>query len=109
MNFYSSWRLFKTFADGPDWNINKLPRLYNEYYDDFSRREIILALGNANEQSWFRPGKRNALEFPTWQKRAFIKAAKCLPGDESTHWYRSIMTRLDPLEIAIVKWTQSKK
>ncbi|MGJ9460467.1 RNA-directed DNA polymerase [Oceanobacillus sp. CF4.6] len=107
LEFHRMW-LFSTFANGPHWKIDQLPHLYNEYYDDFSRREIILALGEASKQSWFRPKKRNALEFPTWQKRAFIKAAKCLPGDEASHWYRSIMPRLDPLEVAIVKWTQKQ-
>jgi Fe-S cluster biosynthesis and repair protein YggX len=107
LEFHRMW-LFKTFSNGPGWNTGKLTTLYNDYYDDFSRREIILALGAANQQSWFRPKKRNAMEFPTWQRRAFIKAAKCLPGDEASHWYRSILTRLDPLELAVVKWSQNQ-
>ncbi len=107
LEFHRMW-LFKTFSNGPNWKTEKLMHLYNEYYDDFSRREIILALGNANQQSWFRPKKRDALNFPTWQRRAFIRAAKCLPGDEAKHWYQSIIPRLDPLEIAIVKWVQNQ-
>ncbi|WP_096186862.1 RNA-directed DNA polymerase [Evansella halocellulosilytica] len=105
LEFHRMW-IFKTFSNGSGCNTERLTSFYNEYYDDFSRREIILALGTANQQSWFRPKKRNAMEFPTWQRRAFIKAAKCLPGDEASHWYRSILTRLDPLEIAVVKWSQ---
>lgn len=107
LEFHRMW-LFKTFSNGPGWKTEKLSALYNECYDDFSRREIILALGTANQQSWFRPKKRNAMDFPTWQRRAFLKAAKCLPGDEASHWYRSILTRLDPLEIAVVKWSQNQ-
>lgn len=106
LEFHRMW-LFKTFSNGQGWNTEKLTTLYNENYDDFSRREIILALGAANQQSWFRPKKRNAIEFPPWQRRAFLKAAKCLPGDEASHWY-SVLTRLDPLELAVIKWTQNQ-
>ncbi|MBB4826402.1 hypothetical protein HNO89_003662 [Sporosarcina luteola] len=75
---------------------------------DFSRRKLILALGNANQQSWFKTKKRSIMQLPIWQRRAFLAAAICLPGDEASHWYRSILPRLDALEVAIVRWAVSK-
>jgi len=43
-----------------------------------------------------------------WQKRAFLAAASCLPGDEAEHWYRSINHSLDELEKCVVKWAKDK-
>lgn len=107
LEYHRMW-LFKTFSKGQDWNIDKLATYYNEYFDDFSRRKIILALGQANQQSWFKTRKRNIMQLPNWQKRAFLASANCLPGDEASHWYRSILPRLDVLEIAVVKWAESR-
>ncbi|MDX8047598.1 RNA-directed DNA polymerase [Gracilibacillus sp. S3-1-1] len=103
LEFHRMW-LFKTFSNGEGWNINRLATYYNEYFDDFSRRKIILALGIANQDSWFKTRKRSIMQLTNWQRRAFLASAKCLPGDEATHWYRSILSRLDVLEIAVVKW-----
>ncbi|MFY0781092.1 RNA-directed DNA polymerase [Peribacillus simplex] len=107
LEYHRMW-LFKTFSNGQGWNIEKLATYYNEYYDDFSRRKIIFALGQANQQSWFKTRKRNVMQFPNWQRRAFLASANCLPGDEARHWYRSILSRLDVLEIAVVKWAESR-
>ncbi|GAF66691.1 hypothetical protein BTS2_3593 [Bacillus sp. TS-2] len=107
LEFHRMW-LFKTFSNGEGWNIDKLATYYNEYFDDFSRRKIILALGKANQQSWFKTRKRSIMQLPNWQRRAFLAAANCLPGDEASHWYRSILPRLDVLEVAVVKWAESK-
>jgi hypothetical protein len=107
LEFHRMW-LFKTFSNGYGWNIDKLATYYNEYFDDFSRRKIILALGQANQQSWFKTRKRSVMQLPNWQRRAFLSSAKCLPGDEASHWYRSILPRLDVLEVAVVKWAESR-
>ncbi|WP_028390714.1 RNA-directed DNA polymerase [Bacillus cihuensis] len=107
LEYHRMW-LFKTFSNGQGWNIDKLATFYNEYFDDFSRRKIIFALGQANQQSWFKTRKRNIMQFPNWQRRAFLVSAKCLPGDEASHWYRSILPRLDVLEIAVVKWAERR-
>lgn len=103
LEFHRMW-LFKTFSNGTGWNIDKLATYYNEYFDDFSRRKIILALGKANQQSWFKTRKRNVMQLSNWSRRAFLASANCLPGDEASHWYRSILPRLDVLEVAVVKW-----
>lgn len=107
LEYHRMW-LFKTFSNGQGWNIDKLATFYNEYFDDFSRRKIILALGQANQQSWFKTRKRNIMQYPNWQRRAFLASAKCLPGDEASHWYRSILPRLDVLELAVVKWAENR-
>ncbi|MCM3733821.1 RNA-directed DNA polymerase [Fictibacillus nanhaiensis] len=107
LEFHRMW-LFKTFSNGTGWNIDRLATYYNEYFDDFSRRKIILALGKANQQSWFKTRKRNIMQLPNWQRRAFLASANCLPGDEANHWYRSILPRLDILEVAVVKWAESR-
>jgi retron-type reverse transcriptase len=107
LEYHRMW-LFKTFSNGEGWNIDKMATFYNEYFDDFSRRKIILALGQANQQSWFKTRKRNIMHFPNWQRRAFLASAKCLPGDEASHWYRSILPRLDVLEVAVVKWAERR-
>ncbi|MCY7816942.1 RNA-directed DNA polymerase [Bacillus haynesii] len=107
LEYHRMW-LFKTFSNGQGWNIDKLVTYYNEYFDDFSRRKIILALGQANQQYWFKTRKRSVMQYPSWQRRAFIAAARCLPGDEADHWYRSIMPRLDVLDVAVVKWAEGR-
>lgn len=107
LEYHRMW-LFKTFSNGPGWNIDNLATYYNEYFDDFSRRKIIFALGQANQQSWFKTRKRSIMQLPNWQRRAFLASANCLPGDEASHWYRSILPRLDVLEIAVVKWAESR-
>ncbi|MEK4404008.1 RNA-directed DNA polymerase [Sporosarcina sp. FSL K6-6792] len=107
LEYHRMW-IFNTFSNGKGWNIANLAARYNEYFDDFSRRKIILALGQANQQSWFKTRKRNIMQLPNWQRRAFLASANCLPGDEASHWYRSILPRLDVLEIAVVKWAESR-
>lgn len=107
LDYHRMW-LFKTFSNGQGWNIDKLATYYTEYFDDFSRRKIILALGQANQQSWFKTRKRSLMNYPSWQRRAFLASANCLPGDEASHWYRSILPRLDVLEIAVVKWAEGR-
>ncbi|WP_201771115.1 hypothetical protein [Shouchella lehensis] len=100
--------LFKTFSSGDGSEIDNLATYYNEFVDDFSRRKIILALGEGNRQSWFKTRKRNLNRLSNWERRAFLASAKCLPGDEASHWYRSILPRLDVLEVAVVKWAGKK-
>lgn len=106
LEYHRMW-LFKTFSNGRGWNIDNLATYYNEYFDDFSRRKIIFALGQANQQSWFKTRKKyNAVT--KLAKKGFLASANCLPGDEASHWYRSILPRLDVLEIAVVKWAESR-
>lgn len=107
LEYHRMW-LFSILGKGNGWQIDKLATLYNEYSDEFTRRKIILALGEANQQYWFKARKRDITQFSNWSRRAFLAASKCLPGDEASHWYRSIIPRLDILDIAVIKWTEAK-
>jgi len=106
LEFHRLWVL-ETFTKSIEWdNEEAFAALFNKYTDDFSRREIILALGRSKNISWFKSRKRDIQSFGPWLKRAFLAAASCLPGDEFTHWIKSISISLDPLEKAIGKWVK---
>lgn len=108
LDFHRLW-IFNTFAKDREWdNEDTFASLYHRYPDSFSRRELILALGRVHRTSWFKTKKREVDTFEPWQRRAFIAAASCLPGDEFRHWYNSVMRHLDPLERAIGSWVKSK-
>jgi hypothetical protein len=107
LEYHRLW-VFNTFTQDREWdNEGKFVGLFNSYHDEFSQRKLILALGRAHQHSWFKTRKRNVNQMPPWLKRAFIAAASCLPGDEAHHWYKSLKTSLDPLELAITKWASS--
>lgn len=107
LDFHRLW-IFNTFTENTDWdNASEFAPLYKLYSDSFSRRELILALGRTHQQSWFKINKRSISIFDPWQKRAFLAAASCLPGDECRHWHASIYGQLDPLEKSIVNWVKA--
>lgn len=107
LEFHRLW-IFNTFSKNREWdNEGTFAALYHEHPDSFSRRELILALGRARRTSWFKTKKREVGSFEPWQRRAFIAAASCLPGDEFRHWYSSVVRHLDPLERAIGTWVKS--
>lgn len=104
LEYYRMW-LFDLFANDQSWNNkDKYVELYNKYTDEFSKRKLILAMGKANNYPWFKSQKRNLDKFSSWEKRAFLAAVSCLPGDEAKHWYKSVEKRLDVLEKYITKW-----
>lgn len=106
LEYHRLW-IFDTFTKDREWdNEGKFVSLYNSYHDEFSQRKLILALGRAQQHSWFKSRKRTVNQMSPWLKRAFLAAASCLPGDEAEHWYRSLQTSLDPLELAITKWVK---
>lgn len=106
LEYHRAW-VFDIFANDPEWNNkNEYINLYNKYYDDFSRRKLILALGKSNTYHWFKSQKRNLQSFSPWLKRAFLAGASCLPGDEAKHWYKSIDRFLDPLDKCVVEWAK---
>jgi hypothetical protein len=110
LEFHRCWVL-STFADDRQWdNENRFIALYNQFTDEFSRRELILAIGRAGQGHWFKSRKRNVHNFfRPWEKRAFIAAASCLPGDEHKHWVASIEGRLDILERTVARWARQFK
>jgi hypothetical protein len=107
LDFHRLW-IFNTFTRDREWdNEERFATLYRDNADPFSRRELILALGRAQRISWFKTRKRSVDTFEPWQKRAFIAAASCMPGDEFRYWYSSIFRHLDPLEKAVGEWAKA--
>lgn len=107
LEYHRAW-VFDVFAKDQEWNNkSEYMNLYNTYYDEFSRRKLILALGKSNSYHWFKAHKRNVRSFSPWSKRAFLAGASCLPGDEAFHWYRSIERTLDPLETCVMNWAKN--
>ena len=105
---YGRMYLLRPFALQPAWHSsNALVQLYNESVDDFSRREILLAMGQGHMDFWFRARKQSLLEMTPWIRRAFIRAASCLPPDEYKHWIRGIQGQLDQTEKAIANWSKA--
>lgn len=102
---YSRMYLLHPFATDESWN-NKadLPSLYGTAVDEFSQRELILALGKSKQAFWFRTRKQSLMSMPAWVRRAFLYAASCLPADEYKHWIRGLQQQLDPLEQAIGRY-----
>lgn len=107
LEFHRQW-ILSLFIKDTEWNnVNRFVELYNKFEDPYSRRKIVLSLGRAQQEHWFRSKKRYLFDFNTWLKRAIIAAGSCLPTDERKHWYQSLESRLDPLEKAVVKWAKS--
>ncbi|WP_340394314.1 RNA-directed DNA polymerase [Paenibacillus sp. FSL E2-0177] len=101
---YNRILMLNIFTDDNEWNNeDKFSRLYTELSDQYSQRELILAMGRAGYDYWFRSRRRNVSDFTPWVKRAFLAASSSLPGDQAVHWYRSL-PRLDSLEKVITKW-----
>lgn len=109
LEYHRLW-VFNTFTRNCDWdNEGRFVNLFNNWNDEFSQRELILAMGRAHLQPWFKNRKRTFTNFSPWTKRAFLAAASCLPGDEAVHWYRSISGGLDKLESSITKWAKANR
>lgn len=109
LDYHRCW-ILHTFTKDREWdNEHRFIKLYNDYPDEFSRRELICAIGRAAQDHWFKTNKRNVMGFSPWERRAFLAAASCLPGDESLHWYRSIYHKLDDLEKVVVDWAKNNQ
>jgi len=105
---YHKYWILNLFTHDREWdNDKKFQGLYNSIHDELSRRELISAMGRAGQSYWFKSHKRNLSQFGPWEKRAFIAAASCLPGDEAKHWYGSIKPSIDKLETAVVTWARN--
>ena len=106
LEYHRLW-LLSLFASDTGWdNEDRFFDLFVKFGDHFSQRKIVLALGRANQDQWFRTRKRNSFDFAPWVLRAFLAAGSCLPNDERRHWYDSLEPRLDPLEFAVTKWAR---
>lgn len=109
LDYHRMW-LLNMFTHSIEWNNEEeFARLFNQATDEFSKRELILALGRSHQDFWFRTRKLNlSQQFTDWPRRAFLAAASCLPSDERKHWYQSLEPRLDKLEAAVIKWARKK-
>jgi len=104
---YSRMYLLRPFAMDDGWNSDdQYVRLFNDSLDEFSRREILLAMGRSKKDFWFRSRKQNLQEMTVWIRRAFIYGASCLPRDEYKHWIRGVDSQLDEVERAIAQWAR---
>lgn len=104
---YSRMYLLRPFALDRDWNSDdKYVKVFNDSLDEFSRREILLAMGRSKKDFWFRGRKQNLQEMTPWIRRAFIYAASCLPNDEYKHWIRGVDGQLDDVERAVAQWAR---
>lgn len=104
---YSRMYLLRPFALDGDWNSDdQYVKLFNDSVDEFSRREILLAMGRSKKDFWFRSRKQNLQEMTSWIRRAFIYGASCLPNDEYKHWIRGIDGQLDEVERAVALWAR---
>lgn len=105
---YSRMYILRPFALDEEWNSDdQYIKLYNDALDDdFSKREILLAMGRSKKDFWFRSRKQYLHQMTPWIRRAFIYAASCLPSDEYKHWIRGIEGNLDDIERATASWAK---
>ena len=104
---YHRLHLLNLFASNAAWgNVGEIFNLLVRSSDYFTKRKLILALGQSGQGFWFRQRKTEWQQFSPWERRAFLRGASSLEADERHHWYNSIRRRLDPLEAAIVSWSQ---
>lgn len=104
---YSRMYLLRPFALDGDWNSDdQYVKLFNDSLDEYSRREILLAMGRSKKDFWFRSRKQNLQGMTAWIRRAFIYGASCLPSDEYKHWIRGIDSQLDEVERAVAQWAR---
>lgn len=104
---YSRMYLLLPFALDGEWNSDdQYVKLYNDTPDEFSSRELLLAMGRSKKDFWFRSRKQYLHELQPWLRRAFIYGASCLPADEYKHWIRGIDGQLDDMERSIANWAK---
>jgi len=106
LEYHRMWAL-DLFTGTTRWDCqDEFPRLLEQASHDTSRRKLILAMGRAGQRYWFQSQWRSLLDFAAWPRRALLAGGSCLPEDARSHWYRSMRSRLDPLERAVVRWAK---
>lgn len=104
---YSRMYMLRPFAVDGQWNHDEqYVKLYGDAVDDFSRRELLLAMGRSKKDFWFRSRRQHLQELPPWLRRPFIYAASCLPAEEYKHWIRGVDGQMDEVERAIAAWAR---
>lgn len=107
LEYHRDW-LLTPFVDKAIWDhTDRLIQLHQKYFDHPTQRAITLALGRGKVWHWFKTRKQEVFQLSPWNRRAFLYAASCLPGDEARHWYQSLTPQLDMLERAVVKYARA--
>ena len=93
----------------PDWNCGqRLVRQMASEREDVVRRELILALGTAQEKDFIRTHKNQHIDNDPWVRRATLAAVRCLP---KTRDARGIelrkLSELDMLDRLVINWIES--
>ena len=108
LEYHRIWALY-LFTHTTQWdNESRFFKMLGEARDAFSRRKLILAMGRSHQRHWFQSQWRSLANEPPWPRRALLAGASCMAPDARTHWYKSIMSQLDELEKAVVKWVKAK-
>ena len=106
LDYHRMWAL-DLFTRSTEWdNENRFFALLGDAKDLMSRRKLILAMGRSSQRHWFQAHWRRLFDETPWPRRAFLAAASCMPPDARRHWYRSVEARLDPLELAVMRWAR---
>lgn len=106
LEFHRMW-LLSLFTNNTEYdNEQRFAGVFSTWSDQFTQHQSILALGRSKQDEWFRMRKRNLFDFSNWLRRAILLGGSCLPTDERKHWYQSLESRLDQLELAVVKWAR---
>jgi len=104
--YHKMWAL-DLFARSTKWDCgDEFLKLYSTAVDLFTKRKLILAMGKASQTHWFQSQWRNLFDHPHWPRRALIYGASCLTNDARKHWYNSIESSLDLLELSVMKWAR---
>ncbi len=107
LEYHRIWAL-DLFTHTTQWdNEKRFFKMFGEAKDVFSRRKLILAMGRSHQRHWFQSQWRNLANESPWPRRALLAGASCMAPDARKHWYKSIMSQLDELEKAVVKWAKA--
>lgn len=105
---YERMCLLSLFTVGNEFNhADQFEPLYSRFPDTVTRRELILAMGRAGKDHWFRANRFDYQSLEPWSRRAFLAAYSCVDQDASTHFYRSLRSGANVLERAVIKWAQA--
>jgi hypothetical protein len=104
LEFHRAW-LLVPFATSTDWgNSSSFYQLLGHTDSSFARRKLILAMGRACQDHWFKSSRKRVMDEGPWARRALLMGASCIAKDSRKAWYRSIESKLDLLEKAVMTY-----
>jgi len=71
------------------------------------QREFLLSCDNSLDAHVVKPLKSHFRDLNPWNRRALLRASRCLDSEERKAWLRAIRRNLDPLEDAVMKQAES--